>query len=289
MKTNKIQLIIEIVFFIILMIYGTVTIFIPNYKKAFGSSDKFINTSKYKSMVEFKIDQTNFALILDKNYNVYQILYFDETSYCLYNQNIENNKIDIAINQIIRRLIKNNCLKSDSNIILTTYENNYSKKVIKTFKKYLNKYSINTDFTINNNSLIKKAKSLSEEDIDSDSYALFVLDLYSKDLIEIVKTTSKEIDNITEKQARIYANNVYKKIELFMDTNNIKNLEKNNKKLIISEIAADQDELYFPTNNSYFYIKNSKVYAYIEINDLSNTYSYCYNGSIDNYQKGECK
>ena len=286
MKINKPKLLLEIIIFIGLLIYVVITIVIPRYNEIFGSSDKFINTRKYKSLVEFKVGETNFGIILDKDYTVYHILYFDNTSICLYNQDLENNNLDSTSNQIIRKLIENNYLKVDTPILITTYEDEYSKKAITVFKKYLNKYKLKNKISYTKNDLITKAKSVSQDSITSDSYALVILDLYSKDMINNNET---KVEDITEKQAKEYTNNVYKKIEIFMYDSNIKDLKDNNEELDITKIPGDESKIYFPTKNSYFYIKNSKVYAYIEINDLNNTYGYCYNGSIDDYQKGVCK
>ena len=86
MKINKYRILLEIVILIVLLIYSFSKVVVPNYHKIFGSSDKFINTSKYESMVEFKIGETNFGLVLNNKKEVYHILYFDKTSTCLYNQ-----------------------------------------------------------------------------------------------------------------------------------------------------------------------------------------------------------
>lgn len=288
MKINKKRLLLELIILIGLLIYGTKTIIIPNYYKMFGSSDKFINTTKYKSLVEFKIGETNFGIVIDNKKEVYHLLYFDKTSTCLYNQNIENNNIDIVSNQIIRILINNNLLKNDTKIILTKYEDDYFNDVKNSFTKYLEKYQLDNKIIEENNDLINKAKTISSEKIDSNSYALIVLDLYSKELVDQGKDTIIT-EELTETNSKTYINNIYKKIENYMESNNINDLEKNNDKLDITTIPGDKNGNYYPTNNSYYYIKSRKVYAYIEIKDLNNTYSYCYNGSIDDYIKGECQ
>ena len=288
MKVNKYRIILEVVILIGLLIYAFYNYMLPNYNKIFGSSDKFINTSKYVDFIEYKIGDTDFGIVLDKNKKIYHLIYFDKNSIVLYNKNIENNDIDVVNNQIIRNLIENDLLKKDSNITLIKYNDKYYNEVYKSFNKYLNKYHLNNNINKDNNKLINKAKTISNENIDSDSYALFVMDLYSKELVDNNKN-NKEKKDLTKEEAKEYTNNIYKKIEKFMNTNNIDNLDKNNDKLNLTEVAGDKDNIYKATKNSYFYIKTRKVYAYIAIRDLNNTYSYCYNGSIDDYVEGECK
>ena len=289
MRINKKRIILEIIILIGLLIYSFITVVIPNYPKMFGSSDKFINTNKYVSLVEFKIGETNFGIVLDKKKKVYHILYFNKQATCLYNQDIENNSIDIVSNQIIRRLINNNYLNTNTEIIITKYNNKYYKEVKETFISYLKKYKLNNNIIEKENNLINKAKSVSDDNLDSDSYALMTLDLYSKSMIDEELNNKKITEEITEQEAKKIMNRIYIKIEKYMNDNNIKNLDKYNEEYVITKISGDDEKLYYPTENSYYYIKNSKVYAYIEIKGLNNTYSYCYNGRIDEYMKGECK
>ena len=289
MRINKPRIILEVLIVIGLLIYSFTTIVIPNYHKIFGSSDKFINTSSYTTMIEFKIGETNFGIVLNNKKEVYHILYFDQTSTCLYNQDIENNNIDIVSNQIIRRLIENDLLKANSEITIIKYNNKYYKDVKKSFINYLNKYHLNNVIKEEDNKLIEKAKSVSSDNIDSDSYALVTLDLYSKEVVDNYLNNKTITEEITEKEAKTYSNQVYIKIEKYMNDNNIKEQDKNSKEFDITKISGDNNSKFYPTENSYYYIKNSKVYAYIEIKGLNNSYSYCYNGSIDEYMKGECK
>ena len=289
MRINKPRIILEVLIVIGLLIYSFTTIVIPNYHKIFGSSDKFINTSSYTTMIEFKIGETNFGIVLNNKKEVYHILYFDQTSTCLYNQDIENNNIDIVSNQIIRRLIENDLLKANSEITIIKYNNKYYKDVKKSFINYLNKYHLNNVIKEEDNKLIEKAKSVSSDNIDSDSYALVTLDLYSKEVVDNYLNNKTITEEITEKEAKTYSNQVYIKIEKYMNDNNIKEQDKNSKEFDITKISGDNNSKIYPTENSYYYIKNSKVYAYIEIKGLNNSYSYCYNGSIDEYMKGECK
>ena len=289
MRKSKPRIILEVIIVIGLIIYSFIKVSLPNYNKIFGSSDRLISTKKYASLVEFKIGETNFGIVLNNKKEVYHLLFFDETSSCLYNQNIENNSIDIVSNQIIRLLIENNYLKNDTIITITKYNNKYYEDVKKEFITYLNKYHLNNEIIEDQNTIINKAKSISNEEYDSNKSALLMLDLYSKEVIDSSSYEEQTIEEITEKDSKRYANKVYITIEKYMNDNNIKELEKGNKEFDITKVPGDERGLYYPTENSYYYIKNSKLYAYIEIKGLNNIYSYCYNGSIDEYMKGECK
>ena len=289
-KKERLRFIIEILIVIGLIIYFTIKISIPGYKSTHGSSDNLLNTSRYKSLIEFKIGETNFGLIIDDKGKTYHLLFFDKTSLCLYNQNIENNDIEVVSNQIIRRLISNNYLKTTSNITITKYNDFYYDKTRNSFENYLNKYHINIAMKEEKNTIINKAKSLSKERITTNKEALNELDSYSRYIID-----NNEIEKVEEKEslddilAKTYINNIYKSIEKYKDSNDIKNQSKEESTLDMTKIPGDEKGNYYPTSYSYYYVENSKVYAYIEIKDKQNIYSYCYNGSIDKYEKGECK
>jgi hypothetical protein len=54
-------------------------------------------------------------------------------------------------------------------------------------------------------------------------------------------------------------------------------------------IPADDEFKYYPSINSWYYVNDKKVYAYIEfVIDDNNIKSYCYNGSIDLVKEGVC-
>ena len=93
---------------------------------------------------------------------------------------------------------------------------------------------------------------------------------------------------LSKTNSRTLSDNVYKKIENYIIDNNISNLDKDNDKLLITLIPADTSNKYYPTSNSWYYIKDKKVYAYIELNEAGNYYRYCYKGSIDDIKEGAC-
>ena len=103
---------------------------------------------------------------------------------------------------------------------------------------------------------------------------------------EYEQTTIQQ--DITEDQAKEYANNVYKKIENYVSENNIINQDINNATLPITLIPATSSGNVFPDSTSWYYVQDSKVYAYISITHNSKNYSYCYQASTDEYKKGQC-
>ena len=295
MNNNKLLFIIEIALVLGGLIFFTIKEAIPEYKSNYGSSDRFINTSTYKNLIEINIDnKTNFGLIINNKNKISNIFFFDKNSICLYNQNIENKELDKSLDEIITLLIKNNHLKDTSNIDIIRYNNTNYKEFIDKFTFSISKYKLNTKVNELTNSLDNKRDEL-ELLGTTDDEILQNLDYYSKQLISNIKNNiskygEKEEASIllTNSNSRTLTDNVYKKIENYIDKNNINNLERDNDVLIITMISADSNNKYYPTSNSWYYVNNKKVYAYIELSENSNYYGYCYNGSIDDIKEGAC-
>jgi hypothetical protein len=289
---NKVRLILEIAVVLIACIVYTIKVTIPEIKASLGSSDKFINTSSYKNILEFNIDnKINFAVVINDNKEIYHLIFFDKSSIILYNQNIEGNSIDTSLESIIKTLIENNYLTSASIIKVTRYENTYYDTFKESLLNVLTKYQLNTNIIEAENTLSTRCSELNISGTTSEEL-LKELDLYSKELVSNDKNNinkkSTTDETLSDTTAKTLTNNVYKKIEEYKDNNNIETLAKDNAELVINLIPADTSGKYYPTSNSWYYIKESKVYAYIELTDNNNTYSYCYNGSIDLIKKGEC-
>ena len=295
MNNNKLLFIIEIALVLGGLIFFTIKEAIPEYKSNYGSSDRFINTSTYKNLIEINIDnKTNFGLIINNKNKISNIFFFDKNSICLYNQNIENKELDKSLDEIITLLIKNNHLKDTSNIDIIRYNNTNYKEFIDKFTFSISKYKLNIKVNELTNSLDNKRDEL-ELLGTTDDEILQNLDYYSKQLISNIKNNiskygEKEEASIllTNSNSRTLTDNVYKKIENYIDKNNINNLERDNDVLIITMISADSNNKYYPTSNSWYYVNNKKVYAYIELSENSNYYRYCYNGSIDDIKEGAC-
>lgn len=282
---KKIIIILEILIIGVAFLAYTFKEAIPEYKKTIGSSDKFINTEIYNKMYEFNIDnKINFSIIIDENNNIYHMFFFDKESTCLANKNIENNKLEEGLKKIYIGLIEKNYLTNTSSIHIIRYDN--KENIVYDLVSNLNKfYNINGNTTISDSTIENKINELQLES-DVESY-LKDLDLYSKEYIRLTKNVvlSKEEAINT----RAYSDNVYSKITNYMNMNGISDLTINDTTLVINMIPGDDEYKYYPSINSWYYVKDKKVYAYIEfiIND-NNVKGYCYEGSIDLVKEGAC-
>ena len=291
MSKNKIMFILEILILIILLIWIAITKVIPDFKESIGSSDKFINPSNYSNLIEIRLNnlKPNFAIIINNENIISGILFFDNESLCLYNQNIEGMNIKDGLNVIVKKLIENDYLKQTSQFEIIRYKENNYNDIKNVIINELNKYSITTPIIEKTSTLEEKTKSLGLSAQESDEYYLLQLDFYSKEIIDQkTETNINKVKEITEITAKEYANNVYIKIENYIMENKITNQTKESTSLPINLIPADENGIYYPTTDSWYYVENEKVYAYIKFDSNNKNYSYCYKGSIDIYQKGEC-
>ena len=119
----------EIIIIIALFLGGLFFKVLPEYKKSLGSSDAYIDLSNYDDLVEIYIDNKPNFIIVTKKDIIKGILFFDKESLCLYNQNIENSKIEDGITIIVEQLIKYNHLKSTSTITFVKYNDKSYQKV----------------------------------------------------------------------------------------------------------------------------------------------------------------
>lgn len=285
---KKIIIILEIMFVLVAIGFYFFKELIPEYKTKFGSSDAFINPNKYESMVEINVDgNVSFAIVLDNNKDIYHLLFLNERSVCLYNKNIEKTSLDNGLLTIVKKLIENDYLRQDSIIQVTRYEEKYYSDFMKSFKSVLDKYSINTDILEKTSTIKDRALELGISG-DNDSNILINIDYFSKELCRANKGNNS-FESLSDVNCRKYTDNIYKKLEKYVSSNNIVTLEKGNTELLISLIPADNNGNYYPSSNSWYYVKNSKVYAYIELVSDQKSCSFCYNGSIDTISKGECE
>lgn len=288
---KKILVLCEILFILGASIFYIIKEVVPELKEEFGSSDVLIKTDYYKNMVEFKIDNaTNFGLVINEDKEIYHLMFFDKNSVCLYNQNIENSSVDKGLISIVKLLIENDYLKSDSIIKLTKYDNYYYDEFKKTLFAVFKKYNLNIKLIENNSSLKQKSEDLRLDSKKSNEEILRDMDYYSKEFPREYsnKSIKKAELVINGENSKSFTNNVYKTIEDYVSKKGITVLERNNTELVISMIPADSEEKYYPSGNSWYYVNGGKVYAYIEIIDNNKKYGYCYKGSIDLNVKGEC-
>ena len=290
---EKIQSRLTIIVLIVIIIVGIFLKGIPELKESLGSSDKFITEKNYEDMVEFDINNNlNFAVVIKSN-KINHIFMFNEQSVILYNQDIENNSIKKSISMITNLLINSNNLTQSSQVTLTSYENKHYNEVKQSFINELKSNNFNNITILEKQTTIEKKVERLEIEYSKKDDLISKLDIYSKNIISSAKTnensySTTESKTISKEQAKEYANNVYKKLENYVINNNIGEQDKNDTSLPINLIPASSDNTIYPNLDSWYYIKNKQVFAYIAIDTKDQTYGWCYNGGIDNYKEGEC-
>ena len=291
--SEKLQTRLTIIALIVIIIIGIFLKGIPELKKTLGSSDKFITSKNYDDMVEFDINNNlNFAVVIQSK-KINHILMFNEESVILYNQDIENNSISKSISMITNLLINSNNLTPTSQVTLTSYENKYYNEVKQSFINELKSNNYNNITILEKQTTIEKKVKRLEIEYSKKDDLISKLDIYSKNIISSAKTNENSYSTtksktISKEQAKEYVNNVYKKLENYVINNNIGEQDKNDTSLPINLIPASSDNTIYPNLDSWYYIKNKQVFAYIAIDTKDQTYGWCYNGGIDNYKEGEC-
>ena len=231
--------------------------------------NQVISSKDYYDAVEIKIDnKTNFILCINKEKKIYHIIFLEESSLSLYNNNIENNSIHTSIHKIISILQEQELLKENSIITLYNYEDKIFSEVKKEIKEELQ--SKNIAIATLKNTLSQRRKELKADKVlDND---LISIDIYSKELI----------DNRNEITYDEEADSIYTMLERYQQKNNIINQEKDSNQFPIYYIESNNN--YIPSMESWYYIRNEKIVAYIEIE----RHKYCYQGSKKNKKVGEC-
>jgi len=260
----------EIIIYTIGVLVAAIVLFfikgIPEIKKELGSSDHILTTLKVTKLIDIKIDDTLYGLELDDNNKVVNVIFYNESSLIFYNKNIEKKSLSQAIDLSYKILEERNKLNKKQ-IIITKYDD-------KSYKEYFNNIKYSS---------YKEIKSSYEElnnkyDLNStNENILSNLNIYSKDYV----LSFKNIEVID------YTDYVYKKLLIYQTKNNIKDESKDNHSLDIKTIMVKGLSNY-PTNNSYYYIKDKKVYAYIEVTVNNLDIGSCYKGSLKDYKKGKC-
>ncbi len=287
---KKILVLCEILFIIGASVFYFVKEVVPDLKEEFGSSDTLIKTDYYENMIELEIDEiVDFSLVINKEKKIYHLMFFDKNSVCLYNKNIENKSIEDGMLEIIKILISNNYLGANSIIKVTRYADFYYEEFKECLITVLREFNLDTNLIENIKTLGEKCEELRLNSNGQEAELLRDMDYYSK---EFPRAFSGEVvaasEMINDDNSKSFTNNVYLKIEEYVNKNKLNTLARGNTELIINMIAADKDGKYYPSANSWYYVENGKVYAYIEIIDNNEKYGYCYKGSIDLNTKGEC-
>ena len=286
-KLNKIKIIIEIIIFVVILIITFITKGIPLLKKSLGSSDIYYNVNNYSSVVGIEVkDEADFALVLSDD-KVEGLLFFNDDALILYNKNIEKNDLNKSLDTITS-LIDEYSINNIIKVINYGQNNDIYDKI----KLYMNsKY--NNKVIYSNGNLQDKAKQLGIETTDKDS-AIEDLYNYSNRVVKNYKNNliTENIITIDKNKAKTYAINIYKKLLVYAEY--VDNQQVNDDKYPIQLIEVDDDvietgnnELIVPDSNSWYYIKDGIVYAYIEFSG-DKDYGFCFSGNIDSMKEGNC-
>lgn len=289
MQEKKIENIIKILEILAIAVAAIILVvfkFIPEFKKTLGSSDSYVDIDNYDTIVEVKIlSGPNFFLVTNDDI-LTNILFINDVSCILYNENIEGRDIVTAINKLTTKLVSEKVVNTTPTIQLTEYPKN---------KKYNEiKNAILTNFSTaqlqeNTSSLIARAAEL---DISSstEQQALQELQLYS---IEIAgscnNSNDKQSSNIlmSKEEAKQYADQIYEKLQNYSLTYPNQAIDSSSFPVQLIPITTSNNNTIYPSSNSWYYIENGNVYAYIAFLDISD-YSFCYQGNKENIKEGVC-
>ncbi len=292
---KKIIILLEILFVLGALGYYTVRELIPEYRESQGSSDAFLKVNEYQTMMEIEVDQSiRFALVLNSDETLIHLFFFHPNCECLYNQNLEGKSLKEGIQQLIPILIQNDFLKTNSRIFITRYSDDYYSDFLSFFQETLRKYDVIATIEEKENTLSNLCQEFELSTSSSDRSMLRSLDFYSKEFIRVFKnhlqktSISSESGELSDHTVLHYGNIVYQKMENMVREQQIRMAEKNDPRIDLTAIEARDSYSYYPTANSWYYVMDGHIYAYLEFVDQSQVYSVCYMGSIDQVKEGEC-
>lgn len=285
---KNIEKIITLIIVLILFGYTLVSEILPKIKNNLGSSDSLLLPSSYEDIVEFKINNNfNFAVVTKGN-KIIHLLFFNEEASCLYNKNIENKSISNALYEIVEILLDKNILTNNSEVLLTKYENKSYKNIKTLFINILSSKNITINLSEKTSSIKSKLQDLGKTPSENEKYLITELDMYSKEIINRKKEEPIKKDDFTKEEIVEYANNVYQKLTNYVITNNIVEQDRTSAALPIHLIPATTNADVYPSINSWYYVTNKEVYAYIRFEFNNSSYDFCYQGSISAFKEGEC-
>ena len=287
-KKDRYLFILEIFILVVLFILVTIFIIWPEYKKTIGSSDKYINTEENFSLMEWRLPQeVNFILVINQE-KISNILFLTDNTYCLYNQNIEGLSLKKGFQTILKILIEEQLTTASDELTLTKYpQDTEYEKAKDELEEILPSFSLNWMIIEKNTTLEEKTQELELDIEETEELQLKRIELYSKEIIRRIKN---DISNPIATQwsddiAKQYSQEIYQKLMTYAQ--NVKDQEISDSNLPIQWIPASSNIEIYPTENSWYYIKDYQVYAYIELEGDHN-YSYCFSGSLENVKKGKC-
>lgn len=289
-KKNKIILILGIII-IFITIVGVAFYFVfKDMTLELGGNT--LDTDHYQTAVEVN-SNAEFILLFNKKNKVSNIIYLNDQSVeSLYHKKIEGKSIEEAMKLVVENLKNNDIFTDDKNVILINYGNS---EIFSKVEEELNKefviYGINKQITTDKTTLKDKLSDLDLEIKEEQEKNLKALYYHSLDVISRYQKNKESTtqSNIEEENINTYAMNIYNKL-LTYSTGITTQSKDDINGIDITTINATgdyQNELY-ATSDSWYYIDNSKVYAYIHFNYDNLNYEYCFKGS-NSYSIGNCQ
>ena len=249
-----------------------------------------LDTENYLTSVEVK-SKSHFIIFINKNNKISNIIFLNGYSIkSLYKQNIEGKDISKGIELIVDKLKNNNEFNDNDTFQLIDYGNSTIYNEIKTeFNKEFVIYGVNKNILDGESSLNEKLIRLNYDISNNQNDNLKTLYNHSLNLINLYKNNNFEENQMKEDDFSLYAINIYNKLLTYKG--DIITQEKNSQTGIdITTINATgdyQNELY-PSKDSWYYIENNQVFAYIKFTYNNKTYEYCFNGN-ENYTEDLCQ
>lgn len=280
--------VIEVVIIIAIVIYLAITRVIPQYQQSIGSSEKLFSAKNYATSVEVNVASgPEFFLIINKSNEVTNIFIENKLAGPIVNQDIEGKTIEKAIPEIFQKLIDANQIDMQTINIINYNDATVSKKIISLVKKTLEENAKSAQIVESTSTLQTKAEILKIEETDEEEI-LWTLYLKSTSIIDsLSKNSHSNQSTITKENASIYADNIYQKLITYMMNANVQEQDINNTVMPIQYIPGNNENTIYASSDSWYYIKNYKIYAEITITGTQN-YTFCYMGSTMDKKEGMC-
>lgn len=281
--------VLEVLAILVIVVYLAVTKVMPEYQKSLGSSERLFSTSNYETGVEVNITTgPAFFLVINKNNQVTNIFIENEQAGVIANQNIEGKTIEKAIPEIFQKLIDANLIDNQIINVINYNDPKVYNKVVSLIKNTLEENLKTAQVIGSKSSLQEKATTLKLDETE-DNQILWALYLNSADIIDnlLETTTTTQTIPINRESASTYADTIYQKLITYMINANVKDQEINNAAMPIQYIPGDTANTVYASSDSWYYIKDYKVYAQITIIG-EKSYTFCYTGSNKDKKEGMC-
>lgn len=294
-KTKIILYALEVVAIIVAVLLLAIFKFCPEYQQSLGSSEKFFSKENYKTSIEIKVPAgAEFFVIFDDQNKISYIFFENQKAAILANQNIETKSLEDGITDIINKLVDSNQITMNPITIINYGEQETFSKALSTIKNTLIAKNIQSEVLAQESSLSKKKEELniSEETAIDVLWTLYIKSMDIIDKMPKEETSEKTIEEekiISKEMALSYADTIYQKLNTYMLNTNIKNQSINDMNMPIQYIPGNPENDLFPTTDSWYYIREYKIYAEISIPSGSSKYTFCYQGTKESRKEGTCK